>query len=136
VRFGVRSEKGLLRLSGAGVFSYADLEANYQGLRFYRGICEDSLLVRDLATRAWRLAAPFDIARCQSVGLPRQTLGLRAPDPRRLLRGLREPRARGLAARERSAAAERIRRAARALAGQRARFPLCPKPVDGAPAAE
>lgn len=37
---GIKQEKTYFGYWVSGVFSYADLEANYQGLRFHRGFCE------------------------------------------------------------------------------------------------
>lgn len=60
VRFGVEQEKGILGGLASGIFSFADLEANYQGLRFFRALCDGDrpLLTRD--EEGWRLLAPFD----------------------------------------------------------------------------
>lgn len=61
VMFGVLTEKTILGQSSSGIFSLADLEANYRGLQFYRGLCDgpNPALVRD--ERGWRLDRPFDI---------------------------------------------------------------------------
>ncbi len=42
INFGIFQEQTItgLNLSSAGTFSYADMEANYQGLRLFYGICE------------------------------------------------------------------------------------------------
>jgi len=58
---GVRTEQTVLGSSSSGVLSLADLEANYQGLLFYRSLCEgpEPALVRDAG--GWRLARPFDL---------------------------------------------------------------------------
>lgn len=40
IHWGIRDEKTLHGFWASGVFSYADLEANYQGLLFYRNFCE------------------------------------------------------------------------------------------------
>ena len=42
INFGIFQEQTItgLNLSSAGTFSYADMEANYQGLRLFYGLCE------------------------------------------------------------------------------------------------
>ncbi|MFL5785668.1 MAG: hypothetical protein ACJ76H_13715 [Bacteriovoracaceae bacterium] len=40
IDWGVRDEKSVHGFWASGVFSFADLESNYQGLRFYRNFCE------------------------------------------------------------------------------------------------
>ena len=44
-----------------GILSYADLEANYQGLRLARDMCEAEPPHLELAEGRWRLARPVDI---------------------------------------------------------------------------
>jgi len=39
IRFGLQNEAGPLGIWSSGVFSYADVEANYQGFLFYQNIC-------------------------------------------------------------------------------------------------
>jgi len=58
---GVRTERTILGSSSSGVLSVADLEANYQGLLFYRSLCDgpEPALVR--AAEGWCLAKPFDL---------------------------------------------------------------------------
>jgi len=47
VAWGTRTERGMWGLGTTGVFSFADLAANYDGLRFYDGLLsEDSILRR------------------------------------------------------------------------------------------
>lgn len=58
---GVREEQTWLGLYPSGIFSYADLEANHQGVVFFRSLCEGGALVRSDDT--WTLREPFDIAR-------------------------------------------------------------------------
>lgn len=41
IDLGISNEAGILGLWASGVFSYGDLEANYQGLLFYRKFCLD-----------------------------------------------------------------------------------------------
>ncbi|MEE8335473.1 MAG: hypothetical protein V3S48_03445 [Candidatus Neomarinimicrobiota bacterium] len=59
---GVTGEKTLLGRIASGVFSFADLEANFQGLTFALDICRDNdpLLIK--SARRWVLLKPFDIA--------------------------------------------------------------------------
>jgi hypothetical protein len=58
---GVAEERSFLGQWASGIFSFADLEANAAGLRFYRSLCEDGGLQKDIHGR-WSIA-PFDIAR-------------------------------------------------------------------------
>lgn len=39
IRFGLANEAGILGIWASGIFSYGDVEANYQGLRFYKNLC-------------------------------------------------------------------------------------------------
>lgn len=54
---GVLAEKKILGFWSSGVFSYGDLESNYQGLNFYRRFCESNspYLKRDTGGN-WHLA--------------------------------------------------------------------------------
>lgn len=61
IEAGVREEQTWLGLYPSGILSYADLEANHQGVLFYRSLCEGGGLVR--SEDAWTLREPFDIAR-------------------------------------------------------------------------
>jgi hypothetical protein len=40
VLFGVLTERTILGTSSSGIFSVSDLEANYRGMQFYRGLCD------------------------------------------------------------------------------------------------
>jgi hypothetical protein len=62
LRRGVLPERTVLGLMASGVFSVADLEANYQGMRFYGELCdaEDPQLAREAGE--WRLRRPVDFA--------------------------------------------------------------------------
>jgi hypothetical protein len=60
VRYGVGTEYGSLGLAATGVFSFGDLEANYQGFRFYRGLCEGEHPRLVKTAGGWRLQRPFD----------------------------------------------------------------------------
>ena len=60
IDLGVLSERTLLGMAASGVFSRADLEANYQGLGFMTAMCDP---VRPLLIRTdvgWQLREPFD----------------------------------------------------------------------------
>lgn len=62
VEWGTRTERGIWGLLTTGVFSYADLAANYDGMRFYTGLLtEQSVLQRD-ELGCVVLARPFDWA--------------------------------------------------------------------------
>lgn len=76
VRFGVAQENTVLGFYASGIFSYADLEANWRGLQFFRGLCpseKDGIVdndgdgVADVTPRLvqrdgrWTLSEPFDI---------------------------------------------------------------------------
>lgn len=60
VRYGVGTEYGSLGLGATGVFSFGDLEANYQGFRFYRSLCEGEQPRLVKTPAGWRLQRPFD----------------------------------------------------------------------------
>ncbi|WNG50080.1 hypothetical protein F0U60_42615 [Archangium minus] len=60
IRYGVGTEKGSLGLTTTGVFSFADLEANYQGFLFYRSLCQDENPRLVKTPEGWRLQRPFD----------------------------------------------------------------------------
>lgn len=61
IRFGVLSEKTIFGASSTGALSIADLEANYQGMLFYDGLCNGgrSMLVR--GPEGWTVARDFDL---------------------------------------------------------------------------
>lgn len=62
---GIREEKTLYGYWASGVFSYADLEADYQGMLFYLDLCAGSTapFVRKDAAGQWTVAAAFSIAK-------------------------------------------------------------------------
>ncbi|HEY0096427.1 MAG TPA: hypothetical protein VGB96_19015, partial [Archangium sp.] len=60
VRYGVQTESGTLGLATTGVFSFGDLEANYQGFLFYRSLCQDEDPRLRKTAEGWRLTRPFD----------------------------------------------------------------------------
>lgn len=59
---GLASERTILGGTSSGVLSLADIEANFKGLTFWKGLCrgDSPALVRD--GRLWKLARPFDFA--------------------------------------------------------------------------
>ncbi len=62
IDLGLSNEAGILGIWVSGVFSFGDLEANYQGLRFYRKFCldqKDSYL--EQVSGQWKLAKVPDI---------------------------------------------------------------------------
>jgi len=63
IRRGIFYERTILGGISSGVFSPADLEANYQGMRFYHELCggNDPMLVFEEGR--WKLKRPFDITR-------------------------------------------------------------------------
>lgn len=54
IDWGIQDEKTLHGFWASGVFSYADLEANYQGLKFYKDLCEKNHLQK--IGNAWVLS--------------------------------------------------------------------------------
>lgn len=61
VRRGVALETTVLGGFISGVMSVGDLEANYQGLRFYQGLCEGDAPALALGEAGWTLRQPFDL---------------------------------------------------------------------------
>lgn len=59
-RIGILSERTFLGLSSSGVLSLADLEANYQGMRFYNDLCEADEPLLERAEDGWRMRRAFD----------------------------------------------------------------------------
>lgn len=62
IQYGVADEKMVHGYWASGVFSYADLEANYQGMLFYKKLCggSSSYLAKDQAGQ-WQLLRSPDI---------------------------------------------------------------------------
>ena len=62
IRYGVRNENGVVGKLIDGIFSHADLEANFQGLQMARSFCEDPNpnIVGEPGT--WRWSSDVDIA--------------------------------------------------------------------------
>lgn len=62
IRFGLANEARILGLWPSGVFSYGDMEANYQGFLFYKKLCldeKDTYLEKD--SGQWKLVKTPDI---------------------------------------------------------------------------
>lgn len=67
IRFGLLNETTILGLWPTGVFSYGDMEANYQGFRFYKSLClnsQDTYLQK--ANGRWKLVKNPDIRKYAS----------------------------------------------------------------------
>jgi len=62
IRTGVLVERLILGKAVSGVLSLADLEANYQGMRFYRDLCEGPRPLLQLVGDRWRLVRGVDLA--------------------------------------------------------------------------
>jgi hypothetical protein len=45
----------------SGILSRSDLEADYQGLMFYRGLCDGEEPMLELTSGAWSMRKPFDL---------------------------------------------------------------------------
>ncbi len=58
---GFGTEEGMIGSSVSGVFSYADLEANYQGFRFVRSLCDGPKPRIRQSEGLWVLVQPIDI---------------------------------------------------------------------------
>lgn len=57
---GILLERSILGMAASGVFSPADLEANYQGMLFFRGLCEADSPALEKGSEGWRMKRPFD----------------------------------------------------------------------------
>jgi hypothetical protein len=62
LRFSLVTERTVLGMGASGVFSLADSEANYQGLLFYRALCDGPDAALELTPSGWSLKRPFDIS--------------------------------------------------------------------------
>ena len=58
---GLRSEKGILGRLANGIFSYSDLESNFQGLMLALDLCNKESPQIILDENGWYLTEPFDI---------------------------------------------------------------------------
>ncbi len=58
---GVTQELTWLGLGASGVFSYADLEANYQGFRFFYDLCDGPEQLLRINDQGWYLREPVDL---------------------------------------------------------------------------
>ena len=59
---GIFSEQTYLGKTSSGVFSRADLEANYQGMRFFLGMCDGDDPLLERSDSGWQLTRPIDFA--------------------------------------------------------------------------
>lgn len=58
---GIYGEKNILGKLPSGVFSYADLESNYQGFRFAMDLCDNGTAYLSRTGKGWELKGQFDI---------------------------------------------------------------------------
>ena len=61
LQYGLATESTIWGKGTSGILSLADLEANYQGLLFYVGLCNGSDPALTLTPEGWRLTRPFDL---------------------------------------------------------------------------
>ena len=61
VQYDIATERTIWGRGTSGIMSLADLEANYQGLLFYRGLCGGPHPALTRTPAGWRLERPFDI---------------------------------------------------------------------------
>lgn len=61
IKWGVRDEKSLHGYWASGIFSYADLEANYQGFLFYQNLCNGPAPYLQNQNGIWALGRLFRI---------------------------------------------------------------------------
>jgi hypothetical protein len=61
IRFGILTENSILGKMINGIFSHADLEANYQGLLLAITFCEGEQPILNRASNGWILTRPIDI---------------------------------------------------------------------------
>lgn len=57
---GILLERSILGLGASGVLAHADLEANYQGMLFFRGLCGTDSPALEKGSEGWRMSRPFD----------------------------------------------------------------------------
>lgn len=63
IALGLEQENGILGMGVSSVFSYADLEANFQGLELFRWLCDgDDPALQNLDGR-WTLTKPLELER-------------------------------------------------------------------------
>jgi hypothetical protein len=61
IKRGLWLENGILGVMSLGIFSYADIEANYQGLLFIRNLCDENILQN--ISGEWKMNKKVDIRR-------------------------------------------------------------------------
>jgi len=62
IRWGLSMEKGILGLKGSGVLSFADLEANFQGMVMYMDFCGPKPYIEKNRDGQWVMAREIDIS--------------------------------------------------------------------------
>lgn len=61
MRASLVTERTIWGQGTSGILSLADLEADYQGLMFYRGLCEGAEPMLERTPGGWRMRKPFDL---------------------------------------------------------------------------
>ncbi|MFQ6678067.1 MAG: hypothetical protein ACE5D0_07060 [Fidelibacterota bacterium] len=61
INMGIIGEKNILGRFPSGVFSFADLESNYQGFQFAMDLCRDDLVYLKRTGKGWELEGQFDL---------------------------------------------------------------------------
>lgn len=61
INLGIFGEKNILGKIPSGVFSYADLESNYQGFQFAMDLCRDETIYLKRTGKGWKLEGTFDL---------------------------------------------------------------------------
>jgi hypothetical protein len=61
INMGIFGEKNILGKIPSGVFSYADLESNFQGYQFAMDLCKDGPVHLKRTGKGWVLSKPFDL---------------------------------------------------------------------------
>lgn len=63
IELGLEQENGILGMGISSIFSYADLEANFQGLELFRWLCDDDDPALQQRDGRWELTKPLDLGR-------------------------------------------------------------------------
>jgi hypothetical protein len=63
IKHGITLERSVLGTGASGVFSPADLEANYSGMEFFIALCTDESPGLQHGEHGWELSEPFDFRR-------------------------------------------------------------------------
>ncbi len=59
--WGISTEEGIYGYTFSSIFSYADLEANFQGMNYLRTFCEGESPLLEQTQAGWKLAGNIDI---------------------------------------------------------------------------